>query len=587
MSLDGAFLHITKREIAERIAIGTRIDKISQPSRDEVVLTFRKERLLLSANASSARVCLTESNPENPATPPMFCILLRKHLLGGKLEQISQEGLERALNFDFACTNEIGDEARFRLVCEVMGRTSNIILVNRDTGRIVDAIKRWSGHGGKEVGLCPTTRSEPKANAEGERSSSSRLVLPGLEYEPPPRDNSRLCLLNDSGFDSGQLTIDSGQLIRRLEGVSPIFVREAEYVGVPAFLRQAHDVLVGNVPPEITLVSEVSELGDKPRDFCFMPITQYGNAMQIKQYESANALLDSFFAEKAASERLKQRSGNIMKSLNADYERLLRKIENRRLELEDCKDKERFRIFGDLVNAHAYNLVKGERLLTAEDYETGEQVKIPLEPRLTPTQNAQKYYAKYRKLSTAQKVLTTFLSESEAELAYLDSVIDAASRAVSDAEIEAIREELGKKPKSPKSGSKLAGGKKVAKPKTLAPLKFALSDGSEVLVGRNNRQNDELTFKTARPDDIWLHTKDIAGSHVILRCGGYGGTDKSVPFEIIEEAAVIAARHSRGSESSRVPVDYCFARYVKKPSGSKPGFVIFTHNKTLYVNPRG
>ena len=546
MSLDGAFLHITMREIAERIAIGTRIDKISQPSRDEVVLAFRKERLLLSANASAARVCLTESNPENPATPPMFCILLRKHLLGGKLVAITQDGLERALNFDFACTSEIGDAVNFRLICEVMGRTSNIILVNRDTGRIVDAIKRVT-----------------------EDISKSRLVFPGLAYEPPPRDTSRLCLL-----DSGQFELDETPLIKQLEGVSPIFAREAEFAGVSAFLERAHKVLTGQEPPEITLISEVTEFGGKPRDFCFMPITQYGGEMLVTRAESANALLDSFFAEKAQAQRLKQRSGNIMKTLGNEYERLLRKIENRRLELEDCAGKEKFRIYGDLINANLYQLNKGDKALEAENYETGEPTKIALDEQLTPVQNAQRYYARYRKLSTAQKVLTEFLSASEAELAYLDSVIDAASRAVTDAEIEAIREELGK-------GKKTAGKSKL-KPKPLQPLKFELSDGTEVLVGRNNKQNDELTFKTARPDDIWLHTKDIAGSHVILRCSGTAPSD-----EILTQAAVIAARHSKASESSRVPVDYCYAKLVKKPSGAKPGFVIFTGNRTLYVNPRG
>jgi predicted ribosome quality control (RQC) complex YloA/Tae2 family protein len=386
---------------------------------------------------------------------------------------------------------------------------------------------------------------------------------------------SRHCLLDSGKVEPAESAeSDDTPLLKKLEGVSPIFIREAEYVGVEEFLQKAHTALVENTP-EITLVSEITEFGGKPRDFCFMPITQYGDTMLVTRLNSANELLDSFFAEKAQAQRLKQRSGNIMKTLTNEYERLRRKIENRRLELADCAGKEKFRIYGDLINAHAHSLQKGAKILGTENYETGEPVKIALDPMLTPVQNAQKYYARYRKLSTAQKVLTEFLSESETELMYLDSIIDAASRAVTDAEIEAIREEIGKKPANKQ------GGKKAAKTKPLPPLKFTAADGTEILVGRNNKQNDELTFKTARPDDIWLHTKDIAGSHVILRCSG------SVPSdETLTQAAVIAAQHSKGSESSRVPVDYCPVKFVKKPGGSKPGFVIFTGNKTLYVNPR-
>jgi predicted ribosome quality control (RQC) complex YloA/Tae2 family protein len=572
MSLDGAFLHIVKTEILQAIPIGSRIDKIHQPSRDEVVLRFRPQTsgrqtadsangrqiaaptLLFSANAMSARVCLVGSTTAanlaalsgggldaTSRCPPMFCTMLRKHLGGGRLSAITQSGLERVLNFDFVCTTEIGDTVNNRLIIEVMGRTSNLIIVNTESGRILDAIKR-----------VPHS------------VSATRQVLPGLEYEPPPRDTSRHCLLDSGAFSPS----DDSPLIKQLEGVSPVFVREAAYAGVSDFLQKAHVALTEN-KPEITLVSD---LDGNPKDFCFMPITQYGDAMRTTRCESANALLDSFFQEKSGVERLKQRSGNIMKTLNTAYERLLRKIDNRRLELDECKGKEQFRIFGDLVNANVYQLAKGDRFLEAQDYESGEIVRIPLDERLSPPQNAQRYYAKYRKSATAEKVLTQFLAESQGELAYLESVIDAASRAVTDAEINAIRDEIGKKP----------ANKSKQKSKPLPPLKFAASDGTEILVGRNNKQNDELTFKVARADDIWLHTKDIAGSHVILRCSGQSPSEAT-----LTEAAVIAAQHSRGRESSRVPVDYCLAKFVKKPGGSKPGFVIFTHNRTLYVNPQG
>jgi len=562
MSLSGAFLHIVKTEILEKIPIGSKIEKIYQPSRDEIFIKFRESTLCFSANAMTARVNITSQAPENPAVPPMFCVVLRKHLTNGRLTGILQEGLERVLNFDFVCTNEIGDTVNNRLVIEIMGRQSNVILVQSPAsaeappfakggyGKIIDSIRRVT-----------------------DDMSRTRRILPGVEYEAPARDLTRVCLLDKSPASAEAPPFAKGgkELLKQLEGVCPLFCREAEFVGVEAFLQEAHRLLRGT--PGCASPTVVCDLQGNPRDFCFMPITQYGSAMVTKQYESANALLDCFFEEKSKVERLKQRSGNIMKMLNNSYERLSRKIENQKLELISCKDREKYRIYGDLVNANIYRLNKGDAVFECENYITGESEKIKLDERLSPAQNAQKYYAAYRKLDTAEKMLTRLIAEGESELIYLDTVIDAASRASTDAEINAIREEIGKKP---------ANNKKQAKSKPLPPIRFTAGDGTEILVGRNNKQNDELTFKIAKPDDIWLHTKDIAGSHVILRCSG-----KSPADEVIHEAAVIAAEHSKGSQSSRVPVDYTFARFVKKPSGSKPGFVIFTHNKTVYVNPRG
>jgi predicted ribosome quality control (RQC) complex YloA/Tae2 family protein len=572
MSLSGGFLHIVKTELIEKKLIGSRVDKIHQPSRDEIVITLRVagnyERLLFSANSMSARVCLTSAAPENPMIPPMFCLVLRKHIGNGRLKAISQEGLERVLNFDFLCINEIGDAVNNRLIIEIMGRTSNIILINADTGRIIDSIKRIN-----------------------DEMSSVRMILPNLEYKPPLRDKTRHCLL-DCDVDNIEWSLNDKVLLKQLEGVSPLFVREAIFHdSTKEFLNMAKTALIKN-KPQITLISD---LDGKPLDFCFMPIKQYGSSMLTSCIEQsvsvtenlfciapANKLLDSFFNEKAGVERLKQRSGNIMKSLNTAYERLLRKVEIQKSELAECKVREQLRIYGDLINANIYKINKGDSVLETEDYTTGLIVRIKLDLRLTPSQNAQKYYSAYRKLSNAEKKLTELITEGEQELVYLNSVIDLASRAVTDIEIDAIREEIGKSPgKNSVKARNNAKAKKQAKPKPLSPLKFIASDGTEILVGRNNKQNDELTFKIAKSDDIWLHTKDIAGSHIILKCSG------QIPgIEIITEAAVIAAEHSQGRESSRVPVDYTFVKFVKKPNGSKPGYVIFTNNKTLYVNPR-
>ncbi|MCL1789673.1 MAG: NFACT family protein, partial [Oscillospiraceae bacterium] len=526
MSLDGGFLHIVKTEISKRIPIGARVDKIHQPSRDEVVLTFRiagvYQRLLFSANAMSARVCLTDIAPENPPVPPMFCLMLRKHIGNGRITGMSQDGLERILNFDFAASNELGEPVNIRLMVEIMGRTSNVILVNADNGKIIDSIKRVT-----------------------DEISKTRRILPNLDYAPPPKDSTRLCLLN-CDIEHTDLAMNDKALLKQLEGISPLFAREAVYYAdgsqarLKQFLHKAKTALTEN-SPEITLISDLDK---KPRDFCFMPITQYGSEMLTSRCESANELLEKFFREKAGAERIKQRSGNIMKTLNTAYERLLRKIENQKLELVECKNREEIKIYGDLINANLCAIQKTDEFLETEHYITGETVKIKLDSRLTPAQNAQKYYSAYRKLSTAEKMLTKLIQAGEQELLYLDSVIDAASRATTDFEVSEIRAELKGTPRSDKYAKK----QKQSKP--LPPLKFTATDGTEILIGRNNKQNDELTFKTAKPDDIWLHTKDIAGSHTILRCSGrFAGAP---PIETITEAAELAAEHSKGRESSRV-----------------------------------
>jgi predicted ribosome quality control (RQC) complex YloA/Tae2 family protein len=553
MSLDGAFLHIVKTELTQ--LIGARIEKIHQPSRDEIIIAFRgaggrNPRLLVSVNANSARVCLTSSSPENPPVPPIFCTVLRKHIGNGRLTAITQDGLERILRFDFDCVNEIGDKTANSLIAEIMGRTSNIILVNGNN-RVIDSIKRIT-----------------------DDISSVRRILPNVEYAPPPRDN-RHCLLN---CDVGDVVRDlrgdwdDKALMRALEGISPVFAREAAYrangdtAKLAEFLNRAKRALTEN-DPEITLISDKD---GKPRDFSFVDIRQYGGEMAVTRAESANALLDKFFGEKASVERLKQRSGSLMKALGNAYERVSRKIAAQKQELLDCKERGRFKIYGDLINANIYRLSKGQAFLEAENYVTGEVEKIKLDPRLTPARNAQKYYSAYRKLDNAEKMLVKLIADGERELMYLDSVIDSANRAVTEAELEEIRAEFGKG----------APAKKGKAPKPLPPRRFTATDGTEILVGRNNRQNDELSLKTAAPDDIWLHTKDIAGSHVILRCSG-----KTADISAVTEAAVIAAYCSKGRNSGRVPVDYTLARYVKKPSGAKPGYVIFTNNKTLYVTP--
>ena len=570
MSLDGAFLHIVRNELMP--LVGSRVDKVYQPSREEIVLSLRtlrdgNKKLILSANSMSARVHLTEAQFENPQQPPMLCMLMRKHLSNGRLIDIRQDGLERILYLDFECTNEIGDVVTNTLIAEIMGRHSNIILV-RD-GRVIDSVKRIT-----------------------DDISSVRRILPNIVYETPPRSD-RLNLLEVSADDVLQAIADSPERLCKkltavLEGVSPIFARECAYYSAKDvdavcselsdsardrlrfILNKAKKALDGDA--EFTVVSD---LNGRKKDFCFINIEQYSTGMLISHCDNANALLDGFYSAAGRAERTRQRAHDLLKLLMNAYERVSRKLELQKKELSDCSEREVFRVCGDLINANIYRLEKGMTKAELEDFYTGETREISLDSRLTPAQNAQKYYNEYRKLDTAEKKLTELIAKGQQELVYIDSVFDAVSRTDSEADLAEIRREL-------REQGYLKGGvrpdEKVKK--AAEPLKYRSTEGFEILVGRNNVQNDKLTLKTAKATDIWLHTKEIAGSHVIIRTEG-----KEAPEQTLFEAAQLAAFHSKGRESSQVPVDYTAVRFVKKPAGAKPGMVIFTNNKTLYVAP--
>lgn len=568
--MDGAFLHIVRNELMP--LIGSRVDKVYQPSREEIVISLRTlrdgaKKLILSANSVSARVNITTAAFENPSQPPMLCMLLRKHLGSGRLMDIRQDGLERIICFDFECTNEIGDIVTNTLIAEIMGRHSNIILV-RD-GRVIDSVKRIT-----------------------DDISSVRRILPNIEYEAPPREE-RLCLINCSAEDvlsaiEGSPERLAKKLTSVLEGVSPIFTRECAYYAAKDvdavcaelsdsakdrlrfILNRAKKALEGEA--EFTVVSELS---GRKKDFCFINIEQYSTGMLVSHCDSANALLDSFFAAADRSERTKQRARDLLKLLMNSYERVSRRIELQKKELAECGEREVFRVCGDLLNANIYKLEKGQTKAELEDFYTGEMRVIQLDARLTPAQNAQKYYNEYRKLDTAEKMLTELIAKGEQELVYIDSVFDAVSRTEGEAELAEIRREL-------REQGYLRGGVKADEKvkKQSEPLKFRSADGFEILVGRNNVQNDRLTLKTAKATDIWLHTQGIAGSHVIIRTEG-----QEVPEQTLFQAAQLAAFHSKGRESSQVPVDYTAVKFVKKPAGAKPGMVIFTNNKTLFVAP--
>ncbi len=573
MALDGAFLYAVKKELEP--LIGGRVDRIHQPSREEIVIALRTrqgaKKLYISANAGSARVHITEKQVDNPQVPPMFCMLLRKHLGSGRLTAVRQDGLERILFLDFECVNELGDVVTVTLACEIMGRCSNLIVIGSD-GRVIDSIKRVD-----------------------EEMSRQRMVLPGMRYTLPPRDD-RLCFLTCQPEDilrrlSEEAPAElSKALIRSCEGISPILAREwtffagrGAHIQSDQLTQDQSDRLIFAIKRTREQLTDgqccFSVVLDKDgllKDFSFIRLSQFGTLMLTRELPSASELLDFFYYERDRAARTKQRANDLFKLLVNLTERTSRRISVQQGELAACAEKEHFKLCGDLISANMYRLSKGDVSANLENfYEEGcPLVEIPLDVRKTPAQNAQHYYSEYKKCVTAEEKLADQIEKGQEELAYLESVFDALTRASSENDIIQLRLELSEQ------GYIRAGGSKQKPPKALPPVEYRSSDGFTIFVGRNNHQNDWLTLKFAEKSDIWLHTQTITGSHVIIVAEG-----EEVPDKTIEEAAVIAAVNSRGRNSNLVPVDYCLAKFVKKPSGAKPGKVIFTNYKTAFVKP--
>lgn len=577
MALDGVFLRHLKEEIGTSL-LGTRVDRVFQPNRDELILAFRgfsaAYKLLISARANSARINLTTIPVENPQQPPMLCMLLRKKLQGAKLLEITQPDLERALMLKFDSVNELGDHVELTLAVEIMGRYSNIILVD-ENGKIIDALKR--------------------VDAE---MSSERLVLPGLLYRlPPPQDKLSMltCTVEEIMARIDALPRDmelSKALMSVLQGISPIIAREVENSA-----GLGHEVYVKSMtPPQrrrtemyVTTLMEtaknvsgtphiVIDPQNKPKDFAFMDIRQYGSAMTVSEKKSFSEMLDAFYAERDQIERMRVKSQDLLRLLANHADRLSRKIANQQAELSACAERDTLRIKGDLLSANMYAIQKGETSVKLQNFydENLAEIEIVLDPALTPQQNAQKYYKNYRKAKTAEEKLTEQIGLAQTELTYIDSVFESLALAENERDLNEIRAELAEQGYV----RRRVGKKNQKQPVLSAPLKFKTSDGFTVLVGRNNRQNDKLTMKDANNNDIWFHTKNIPGSHTVLV------TDGKAPTEIaMEEAAVLAAQHSRAKDSAQVPVDYTQIRYVSKPQGAKPGMVIYVQYKTVYVDP--
>lgn len=578
MALDGIFLRHIKTEL-EAVLTDARVSQVYQPNRDELIINFRtfdgNKRLLLSTRANSPRVGITEYSVENPDKPPMFCMLLRKRLTSAKLTGIRQPGLERMLMFDFDSVNELGDKVKLTIAAEIMGKHSNVVLIDGE-GVISDALKRV------DVTL-----------------SSKRLVLPSLIYEMPPSQD-KLSIETETTEDiikaiklSSESRLDKA-ILNTLTGLSPIICRELAYraTGTPdTSLELISDKEWQSLSGEIDLLKDrvskchgpaltLKNTQGKLFDFSFMPIEQYEGSVEKAEFISFCKALDAFYHTRESLERMRVKSYALSKLVANSTERLARKISVQKIELEKCQDREILRQKGDLIGANMHLIKKGVPYVDVMNFydEEGGTIRIALDVAKTPQQNAQKYYKDYAKAKTADKKLREQIENSAEELIYLETVADEINRAESEHDLSQIRAELIaegylKPQKSEKNNRK---------PQKLKPefREFESSEGFKILVGRNNRQNDLLTLKTAAKNDIWLHTKDIPGSHTVIVTEG-----REVSKQTISEAARIAAYFSKAKDSSQVPVDYTLIRRVSKPQGSKPGKVIYTEQRTLYVTP--
>lgn len=573
MALDGAMLHLIRKELEEG-ALGAKVDKVYQPSREMIILAMRgknmNNKLLISASANSARIHFTERAVENPAQPPMLCMLLRKKLCGARLSAIKQMDLERVLLLEFDAHNELGDEIVLTLAVEIMGRHSNIILVD-ERGLIVDSVKRIDSD-----------------------MSSMRFILPGLKYELPPAQD-KINLQNSecdeivSRIKSCKGTKLDKAILGSVQGFSPIVARELSFraTGTTDILTDEltdsnYEKLLYHLEKFKAMLDEkgnpntVSSNG-KLIDFTFIYPMQYGSSAISAEYQSYSEMLDSYYFKRDLSDRMKSKSQDLLKVLTNSSSRISKKIALQKEELKKCANREQLRINGDLVTANLHLLQKGDVIAEVVNYfsEDCSMVKIKLDPTLSPAQNAQKYYKEYRKAQIAETHLVELIAQGEDELKYIDSVFDALSRAESERELAEIRAELTDEGiiKRQKSNS-------AKQPPKLPPLKFVSDDGFTILIGRNNQQNDKLTLKDSRNYDIWLHTLNSPGSHTVIVC-----ENNQPPDRTIEQAAQLAAYHSSAKDSGLVAVDYTLIKYVNKPRGAKPGMVIYTHQNTVYVHP--
>ena len=565
MAFDAFFLSAVLTEIREKTPAG-RVEKIHQPSRDTVILHLKSPegrcKLLFGMNPTAPRLHLTEATPENPPEPPMFCMLLRKHLSGARLVSIAQIPMERWAEFTFDCVDEMGDPVQKKLVAELMGRTCNLYLLGAD-GRIIDCLRR--------VGL----------------DEAARPALPGMYYQNPNpivKENPAECtdfvdILTRPGAD---LLCD--RLMDNFGGLSPLVCREAALFAAGETDARIEDLDIPTVADKLALFFAehlnhpapylYTTPDGTPKQFAFCPIRQYGGSAQK---DSFGSLLDGFYTLRDRKDAMRQKSQGLRKTVQNLCQRLSKKMAIQGKERSESLERERLRQLGDILTANLHLIKKGQTSVTVQDFydENMAEIQVSLSPLLSPQQNAAKYYKDYARMKTAEKELTRQLELGAQELAYLESVLDELNRARSEAELEEIRRELQEggyvKPDT---------GKRKMKTGKLPPMRFQSTDGYPIYVGRNNAQNDELTFKAARKDDIWLHASKVHGSHVIISCGG-----TTPPDDTITQAAQLAAHYAETAGGQNVPVDVVSVKMVKKTPDRKPGMVIYHSHRTVIVNP--
>jgi len=568
MAFDALFLSAVLTEIREK-ATGARVEKIHQPSRDTVIFLLRcqegREKLIFAANPTAPRLHLTAASPENPAEPPMFCMLLRKHLSGARLSAVEQIPMERCATFTFDCTDEMGFPVQKKLVCELMGRTCNLYLLSPE-GRIIDCLRR--------IGLD---------------ESAKRAALPGLNYQYPDpvakqdasdwEKQDYVNLLTAAGAD-----ILSDRLMDTIGGLSPLVCREAVLFAAGSTDARIDLLDKDTVADKLHLFFHehlnhpkpyyYAQADGTPKQFAFCPIRQYGGCAEAASFA---ALLDMYYTVRDRKDAMRQKSQAVRKTVQNLCTRLTKKLAIQEKELEATYDRERLRQLGDIVTANIHKIVKGQTVVQCEDFYDEEMkvIDIPISPILSPQQNAAKFYKDYTKLKNAEKELTRQIELGETELVYLKSVLEELNRANTEAELEEIRREL-------QEGGYLRAetGKRKMKQGKLPPMRFESTNGYPIYVGRNNRQNDELTFKLARKDDLWLHASKVHGSHVIISCGG-----TTPPDDTITQAAQLAAYYAEGKDGQNIPVDVTPVKQVKKPANGKPGMVIYHTYRTVIANP--
>lgn len=558
MVFDGVVAHAVTEDL-QRLA-GGRILKIYQPHQSELIFTIRargiNQKLLMSTNAQFSRYHLTQISYENPKEPTMFCMLLRKHLEGNVIEKITQLNMERIIHLEFKGRNELGDITQKRLIIELMGKHSNIILTDIDSGRILDSIKHLS----------------PAVN-------SYRTVLPGQTYVTPPEQDKLNPLTCTSKELIQRLNLNEGklerQIVNHIEGFSTEIAKELlNRSGLPtqsgiekAFISIQKDILERNYSLTMVKTENNKEL------YHIIPMTSWTG--QQTTFEDVHTLLDRFYAVKAESDLVKQKANDLLRLMSNEQKRNKQKVKKLKKTLQDSENASQFQLYGELLTAHLHTVKKGDETATVINYydENQSLLIIPLDSQKTPSENAQAFFKKYNKAKNAVAIVLEQLDKTEEEMEYLDRILQQIE-AASLKDIEEIREELEEQGYVKKRKSK-KGNKKPNKP---ALDTYRSSQGALIYVGKNNKQNDYLTNKFAASHDLWLHTKDIPGSHVVIK--GDHPTDND-----IEEAALLAAYFSKSRLSSSVPVDYTLVRHVKKPNGAKPGYVIYDHQNTIYVTP--